>query len=155
METYSPIVAQTRQLCQSILDDKQFQEIVGHIEFFNQNVHKFPEYLDFLELQGDLEEKRHNGEELTAEDRTAYETAFEKAMSNEDVATFVACQEQLDQLVEMVTGYVNETIDNGTIPEHDEVMSQVGAHHHHHGCGDDCGCEDGSGGCGDDCGCSH
>lgn len=134
MQEKSKIVTKIEELCQEIINDERFCEIQKSILNFNENADKYPEYFDFLDYQGELEEKKHSGEAISQEEAQKYQQMLETAFEIPDVVKFVRCQDQLDQLSDLVGQYIDFTLDHGRVPSSEELEED--------------NCQDGSCGCG-------
>lgn len=157
------ILAKVIQLCTEITENEQFKDNYNAIENFVKDGENNGDYLQLLEAQGELQQKKHEGT-LTEEEIYGFEDECTRVFAQEPVKNFLEAQDALDQLGELSTKFIELTIARGAVPSIDDVVEEIQAEHAHahghahgEGCGDDHECcgehEDGEHGCGDDCGC--
>ena len=130
----SAIVQKTRELCQSILDNPEFQSIRKSIDVFMADERAKEAYQSLVEKSEELNHKQHQGVQLTQEEISEYETHRERVVNNPVAADFIKAQQEVHGIQESVNKYLSKTLELGRVPNAEDL--------------------DG-GNCGHGCGCSH
>jgi len=127
----SPITQRTLELCQAIVDQSDFQVLKQHLDAFLGNELLKYEYQQINGLGDLLRMKQGQGLELKEEEVTQFEALREKFLNDPVAKGFLDAQEQLQQLHEVVSRFLNKTFELGRRPEYEDV---------HDGSCSDCGC---------------
>jgi cell fate (sporulation/competence/biofilm development) regulator YlbF (YheA/YmcA/DUF963 family) len=127
----SPITERTLDLCQAIVDQADFQVLKQKLDAFMSNELLKFEYQQINGMGDLLRMKQGQGLELKPEEVTHFETLREKFLNDPVAQGFLDAQEQLQQLHEVVSRYLNKTFELGRRPEYEDV---------HDGSCSDCGC---------------
>jgi cell fate (sporulation/competence/biofilm development) regulator YlbF (YheA/YmcA/DUF963 family) len=128
------ITLKTRELCQSILDHPDFQNLRRDIDAFMADDGAKQDYQTLVEQGEELHHKQHQGVRLSQGEIDSYESLRQKVVANPLAASFIRAQQEVQHLQESVGKYVAKTLELGRVPNEDELS-------------------DGS--CGHGCGCSH
>jgi len=128
----SPITQRTLELCQAIVDQSDFQALKQKLDAFLSNELLKFEYQQVNGLGDLLRMKQGQGLELKEEEVTQFETLREKFLNDPVAKGFLDAQEQLQQLHEVVSRFLNKTFELGRRPEYEDV---------HDGSCSDCGCQ--------------
>lgn len=129
------ILDKTKELCQSILDHPDFQELRRNIDTFMADESAKQEYQSLVEKSEELHHKQHQGARLTQEEIDGYESHRQKVVDNPVAAGFIRAQQEVHQMQESINKYLSKTLELGRVPTSEELG--------------------GDGGCGEGCGCSH
>lgn len=129
----TPVVAKTKELCRTILDQPAYQEMRRQISAFLQNADAVEQYRRLCDLQDVLHSRQEAGEALSDEEYANFEREESAFLANPLAAGFIDAQRQMHQIEKTVAQYVRKTFELGRMPEADDF-------------GGGCGC--GSGGCG-------
>jgi len=127
----SPITQRTLDLCQAIVEQTDFQTLKQQLDAFMSNELLKYEYQQVNGLGDLLRMKQGQGLELKPEEVTQFETLREKFLNDPVAKGFLDAQEQLQQLHEVVSRFLNKTFELGRRPEYEDV---------HDGSCSDCGC---------------
>ena len=127
----SPITQRTLELCQAIVDQNDFQVIKRKLDDFMSNELLKFEYQQVNGLGDLLRMKQSQGVELKPEEVTTFEAMREKFLGDPVAQGFLDAQEQLQQLHEVVSRFLNKTFELGRRPDYEDV---------HDGSCRDCGC---------------
>jgi cell fate (sporulation/competence/biofilm development) regulator YlbF (YheA/YmcA/DUF963 family) len=128
----SPITQRTLELCQAIVDQSDFQVLKQKLdEFLSNELLKF-EYQQVNGMGELLRMKQSQGLELKPEEITQFEALREKFLGDPVAQGFLDAQEQLQQLHEVVSRFLNKTFELGRRPDYEDV---------HDGSCRDCGCQ--------------
>jgi len=127
----SPITQRTLELCQAIVDQSDFQVLKQKLDAFLSNELLKFEYQQINGLGDLLRMKQGQGLDLKPEEVTQFETLREKFLTDPVAQGFLDAQEQLQQLHEVVSRFLNKTFELGRRPEYEDV---------HDGSCSDCGC---------------
>lgn len=131
----TPVVAKTKELCQTILDQSAYQEMRHTIEEFLSNATVRAQYNHLCNLQEALQHKHGHGEEITESDMIEFQREEAAFLDNPVAQGFINAQRAMQKIEATVSAYIRKTFELGRLPAEDEVSTG--------GCG--CG---GSGSCG-------
>lgn len=134
-------MSKTKELCDTITQDKQFQSLIKKVEAFLSNDAARTQYQAVGEKGEALHQKQHAGVELSAQEVQEFEQARESLMENPIANSFLEARSELEALHQSVNKYVGMTIELGRVPTPEDFASAEGG-----------GCCGGSGGGG--CGCN-
>ena len=131
----SAVVQKTRELCQTILDQPDFQELRRRIDAFMADASTRGQY-DSLMMKGQLlHDKQHAGLPLDGAEIAAFESLRENFLKNPVARGFLDAQEDMQKMQQSITQYISKTLELGRVPEESDL--------------------DTGGGCGHGCGCHH
>jgi len=128
----SLITQRTLDLCQAIVDQSDFQVLKQKLDDFMSNELLKFEYQQVNGMGDLLRMKQSQGLELKPEEITQFEVMREKFLGDPVAQGFLDAQEQLQQLHEIVSRFLNKTFELGRRPEYEDV---------HDGSCRDCGCQ--------------
>ena len=130
----SIIIQKTRELCQIIIEQPEFQGIRRRIDSFMTNEEAKTIYQTVVERGDQLQQKQQMGLPLTDEEVAAFETQRETLVNHPIARSFLDAQQEMHKLQETVGQYVAKTFELGRVPEAEDFSA---------------------GSCGSSCGCSH
>lgn len=133
----TPVVQKTRELCETIVQQDQFPEILARIERFLADSEAQALYQNLTEVHEKLVSQQEQGDELSADEISAYERQREAVFANEVAGGFVAARQDMHTVQETVMRYVGLTFELGRVPTEEDLQ----------GCGSG-GCDSCSSGCG-------
>lgn len=110
-----------RELCQTLVDHKDFQTWVGNIKGFMEDEKAKFEYQMLNELGGMLQQKQAMGAEITDEEAGKFESLRESFTNNEAAMAFVKTQERLQLMQDHILRYVQRTFEVGHVPTEEEM----------------------------------
>ena len=126
------VIQKTRELCQAILDEPDFQATRQRIETFMADDQARAQY-DGLMVKGQsLQQKQDMSLPLSGEEVTDFEQHREALLNNPVAKGFLDAQEQLRQMQQSVGEYVSKTLELGRVPGPEDFDSG--------GCGHSCSC---------------
>ena len=128
----STIVQKTRDLCQSILDHPEFQDLRKSIDTFMADEKAKGEYQSLVEKSEELNHKQHSGVQLSPEEISAYESHRERVVGNPLAAEFIRAQQEVHGIQESVNKFLSKTFELGRVPSDEELDGGS--------CGSGCGC---------------
>lgn len=126
------IIAKTRELCQTILDQPEFQSIRQRLDIFLANEEAKNQYQIVVEKGDALQQKQQFGLPLDGQEITEFERSREDLLKNPVAQDFLEAQQQMHQIRESVMQFVTKTFELGRVPTMDDFSSG--------GCGPSCGC---------------
>jgi cell fate (sporulation/competence/biofilm development) regulator YlbF (YheA/YmcA/DUF963 family) len=132
--TQNAVIEKTRELCQVILDQPEYQRIRQQVDAFLNSDQAQQQYQTLASKGEYLQHKQAQNLPLSGEEIAEYESQREAFFSNPVARDFVGAQQAMHKMQETVAQYVAKTYELGRIPTEDDF-------------------EDGS--CGSKCGCSH
>jgi len=135
METHledGPIVQKTRELCETILQQPQFQSIRSRIDQF-LNDESAKSQFDALNEKGEfLHHKQHQGVQLTEAEIADFQKDRDAVLANPVIRNFLDAQHEVHNIQETVSQYVGKTFELGRLPQASDFDSES--------CGPGCGC---------------
>ena len=128
----SVLLHKTRELCQTILDQPEFQTLRRRIDAFMANDTVRGQY-DSLMLKGQLlQQKQQAGMPLDGPEIDDFEKLRASFLDNPVARSFLDAQEDMQKLQQSVSQYVTKTFELGRVPEESDLDSGS--------CGHGCGC---------------
>jgi cell fate (sporulation/competence/biofilm development) regulator YlbF (YheA/YmcA/DUF963 family) len=124
------VVQKTKELCQAILDQPEFQRIRQGLDAFMANDEVRGQYQALSEKGEYLQHKQQTGGELGDEEIAAFEKERQTFLDNPVARGFLDAQKEMHRMQESVTHYVTKTFELGRIPEESDFES----------CGHGCNC---------------
>ena len=128
----SVITQKTRELCQTILDQPEVQNIRRQIESFMTNDEAKTQYQLLSEKGEFLQHKQQQGLTLSNEEIADFEQSREALFNNPVARGFLDAQQEMHKMQESLGQYVAKTFELGRVPSPDDFQSGS--------CGSGCGC---------------
>jgi cell fate (sporulation/competence/biofilm development) regulator YlbF (YheA/YmcA/DUF963 family) len=128
----SAVIRKTRDLCQTILDQPEYQEIRERLMAFQMDDTAQAQYQSLSEKQGVLQRKQEQGQELTDQDIDGFERERDAFMRNPVASGFIDAQQQLHEVKKAITQLVARTFELGRVPRPEEMKAGP--------CGQGCEC---------------
>jgi cell fate (sporulation/competence/biofilm development) regulator YlbF (YheA/YmcA/DUF963 family) len=128
----SAITQKTKELCQAILDQPEFQAIRRQIDSFMTDEAAKSQYQLVSERGEFLHHKQQQGLTLSNEEITEFEQQREALFNNPVARGFLDAQQEMHKMQESVGQYVSKTLELGRVPTSDDFQSGS--------CGSGCGC---------------
>ncbi len=132
--TENPVVEKTRELCQTILSQPEFQGVLRDVESFMNDGDAKAHYEKLSEKGEYLHHKQHQGVTLSTEEIDEYEKLRTSFLANPVARNFLSAQEKVQEVQQTVGQYVSKTLELGRVPTEQDFESEGG------GCGSGCGC---------------
>ena len=130
--TENAVIEKTRELCQTILNQPEYQAIRRQVDTF-LNDEKAQAQYEILSAKGEhLQHKQAQNLPLSGEEIADYESHREQFFSNPVARDFVGAQQAIHKMQETVAQYVAKTYELGRVPAAEDLDSG--------GCGSGCGC---------------
>ncbi len=126
-------IRKTRELCQTLLDQPEFQSIRARIETFMANDGAKSQYQMVMEQGDSLQHKQQMGAPLDGGEIAEFEKNRDSLLANPVAREFIDAQQQMHKMQESVMQYVAKTFELGRVPTNDDFSS---GH-----CGPTCGCD--------------
>lgn len=136
--TETPVMAKTRELCETIVAQPGFKSMIEKIDTFTQNEDARSQYDQVLQKQELLQRKQEEGQQLTQEEIKDFEEDRDELLRNPIAHGFIEAQGEMREVQQSVMNYVSKTFELGRVPVEEDLQSS--------------GCCGGGGGGG--CGCS-
>ncbi len=132
--TEETIVTQkTKELCQAILDEPSLRTARAKIDRFMADDGAKLQYENLMSKGQSLQQKQQSGQQLAADEISAFEKERDVVLSNPVSRNFLEAQEELHHVHESINKHVSKTLELGRVPT-DEDMDAGGS------CGSGCGC---------------
>ena len=132
VQTEDAIVQKTRELCETIVQQPQFQSIRQRVETFLADPEAQSQYECLSDLGQQLQEKQHQGQTLTSAEIAAFDRQRDIFAGNAVARAFVEAQEEMHHLQQRITKYVSKTLELGAVPSEEDLDGGS--------CGSGCGC---------------
>ncbi len=126
------IIQQTKELCQTIIDQPEFRQIRTRIDAFMGDDAAKAQYQLVMEKGDELQQKQQTGMPLDNNDIAEFEKNRELLLNNPVAANFLTAQQQMHKIQESVMQYVSKTFELGRVPTMEDFPAE--------GCGPSCGC---------------
>lgn len=131
--TEETIVSQkTRDLCQSIVDQPEFQIIRQRVEAFLGDEAAKSQYQSVMEKGDALQQRQNAGVPIDNTEIAEFEQQRDALMSNPVARNFLEAQQQMHKTQESVMQFVSKTYELGRVPTLEDFSSGE--------CGSGCGC---------------
>jgi cell fate (sporulation/competence/biofilm development) regulator YlbF (YheA/YmcA/DUF963 family) len=124
------VTVKTRELCQAILDQPDFQGWRRNIDAFLNDDKARAQYDGLVNKGQALQQKQQNALPLSGEEVADFEQHREELLKNPVAREFLDAQQELHELQESIQHYVSKTLELGRLPTAEEMESSCG-----HGCG--------------------
>jgi cell fate (sporulation/competence/biofilm development) regulator YlbF (YheA/YmcA/DUF963 family) len=125
------ILQKTRELCQAILEQPEFQNLRQQIDTFMSNDEAKLQYQNLSERGEYLQHKQMQGAALTNDEVAEFEQQRQTFVNNPVARGFMEAQQEMQKVQESVSQYVTKTFELGRLPGPEDFES---------GCGHGCGC---------------
>src|SRR5262245_65108401 len=102
----SPVIQKTRELCQTILDQPDFQSLRARIDTFLADDQAKMQYQTVVEKSDLLNQKQQMGVPLTAEEIADFESQRDALVKNPVPRAFMDAQADMRRMQESVQKYV-------------------------------------------------
>ena len=126
------IVEKTRELCQTIVAQPEFQSIRNRIDAFMADEKAKTQYQNVMEKGEMLQQKQQMGVALTPDEISDFEKNRDALVSNPVARDFIDAQQAMQKVQESVGQYVAKTFELGRAPTDQDFDSGS--------CGSGCGC---------------
>jgi len=130
--TQDSVQQKTRELCQAIVDQPEFQKMREQVDAFMGDDAAKSLYQSVMEKGEMLQYKQQTGSPLSADEISAFEKDRDALVSNPVARDFLAAQEQMNKVQQTVGQYVSKTLELGRMPTEDDFAGES--------CGSGCGC---------------
>lgn len=126
------ITTKIRELCQTILDQPEFQAMRRDIDAFLADERAQSQYQQ-VATQGELlQQKQQMGAPLDGNEIAEFERAREALLGNPVARAFLDAQQAMHRVQETVHQHLGKTFELGRVPEPQDLD--------HGSCGSGCGC---------------
>jgi cell fate (sporulation/competence/biofilm development) regulator YlbF (YheA/YmcA/DUF963 family) len=126
------VLQKTRELCETIVQQPEFQQIRSRIDAFMANEQAKEQYQLVVEKGESLQQKQQMGMPLSNDEIAEFEKHRETLVNNPVAKGFLDAQNQMHKMQESVGQYVAKTFELGRIPAAEDFDSGS--------CGTGCGC---------------
>jgi cell fate (sporulation/competence/biofilm development) regulator YlbF (YheA/YmcA/DUF963 family) len=126
------IVEKTRELCETIIAQPDFQRIRNRIDAFMADDAAKIQYQTVMEKGDTLQQKQQMGVQLTAEEISEFEKNRDALVNNPVARDFLDAQQAMQKVQQSVGQYVSKTFELGRTPTDQDFDSGS--------CGSGCGC---------------
>jgi cell fate (sporulation/competence/biofilm development) regulator YlbF (YheA/YmcA/DUF963 family) len=126
------ITQKTRELCQTIVDQPEFENIRKRIDTFMADEGAKLQYQTVMEKGEMLQHKQQMALPMTAEEISDFEKSRDALVNNPVARDFLDAQQAMQKVQESVGQYVSKTFELGRAPTEEDFSSGS--------CGSGCGC---------------
>lgn len=128
----TPVLRKTRELCQTILEQPDFQSIRQRIETFLGDEQARGQYDELVQKGQALQRKQQNSIPLTGEEIAEFERDRDSLLNNPVARNFLDAQEELHGFKQTIQRYLNKTLELGRLPTAEDLDESS--------CGHGCSC---------------
>lgn len=132
----SMVMQKTRDLCEAIVGDAEYQDLLGKVESFLADDEARLTYQAVHERGQELNEKQRAGLELGPGEIAAFEEARAGLLGNVVASEFMQAQQDLENLQMSVSRLVGMSMELGRVPTAEDLAQAAGGGC----CGGGCGC---------------
>jgi len=132
--TQDSVQQKTRELCQAIVEQPEFQEMRRQVEVFLGDDKAKTQYQSVMEKGELLQHKQNMGAPMSNDEITEFEKERDALVNNPVARGFLDARQQMQKVQESVGQYVAMTFELGRLPTEEDL---------------------GGGSCGSGCGCHH
>lgn len=137
----SVVMTKLRELCEVIVGDSEYKEVLSKIETFLGDDEARLNYQSVQELGNELNQKQQAGLQLSEQEIEKFEATRNELLNNSVASNFVEAQQSLETVQTAVSRMVGMTLELGRVPTAEDVQQASS------GGGGCCG-GSGGGGCG-------
>ena len=130
--TEDAIIEKTKELCQTIVEQPEFQSLRRQVDAFLANEESKLQYQLVVEKGEALQQKQQTGMPLSNDEIAEFEKHRETLINNPIARGFLDAQQEMHKVQESVGQYVAKTLELGRMPTVDDFPSGS--------CGSGCGC---------------
>lgn len=116
------ILVKTRDLCAALVELPQFQSIRERIERFAADESATQTYGALTQAAGALQEKQAAGMPISSSELAAFETLQQRFMDHPLGQGFIAAQQEMGELQELINAHVAKTFQLGRVPRPSDLM---------------------------------
>jgi cell fate (sporulation/competence/biofilm development) regulator YlbF (YheA/YmcA/DUF963 family) len=131
-QTEDAVLQKTLELCETIVQQPQFQSIRQRVDAFMGDPAAMKQYQSLSEKGRSLHERQHQGLALDGREVAAFESERDAFLSSAIGKGFVEAQEEMHEMQSEVQRLVSKTFELGRVPS--ETDLEEGS------CGHGCGC---------------
>jgi len=126
------ILEKTKELCQTILDQLDFQTIRQQVDAFMGDESIKTQYQELSDRGAMLQHKQQTGAPLDMVEISDFEKRREAFLNSPVAQGFLEAQQAMHSVQESVTQYLSKTFELGRLPQPEDFD--------HGSCGHGCGC---------------
>src|SRR5437867_5286203 len=124
--TEDAILQKTRELCQTIVDQPEFQALRSQVDAFMAHEESKQQYQLVMEKGEALQHKQQMGAPLSHDEIAEFEKHRETLINNPIARGFLDAQQEIHKVQESVSTYVSKTLELGRIPTSDDLSGSCG-----------------------------
>lgn len=128
----SVVMKRTRELCQAVLEEPDFQDIRQKVDAFLADEQIRAQYQDLTDRGALLQHRQQSGMPLDMAEIADFEKRRDQFLTHPVAQGFLAAQQAMQNLQESVGQYLAKTFELGRMPQREDFD--------HGTCGHGCGC---------------
>ena len=129
----SVVLIKTRELCQTLLEAPDFEDVRRQIDNFMSSDLAKEQYQRVAEKMDVLNQKKQMGLDITDEEIDSFNSDRKQLMENPVAKGFIEAQQEVQRMQDFLNQYVAKTFELGRVPQDSDFRS---------GCSDGgCGCK--------------
>lgn len=140
LEDDSAVMSKTRDLCETIARDADYQDLLAKVETFLSNDEARLSYQSVHERGQALNQKQQSGLQLAESEIAEFEGARAELLGNSVASEFIQAQQTLEALQTSVSRMVGMTLELGRVPTPEDIAQASGGGCCGGGGGGGCGC---------------
>ncbi len=117
----SPVIEKTIELCETIVEQPQFQRIKQDIDAFLSDAPARSMYESLVEKQHFLMSKQERGHDLTEEEIADFEGERDRVMGHPLASAFLEARDHIQRVQNSVAQYVAKTFELGRVPQESDL----------------------------------
>ena len=127
------IETQVQALCTAIAESQEVRSARDQAEAFLANQDVVGQYREMMTLGAQLQQRHQSGEQLDDAEIAHFQELKSTTEASDLVQGFQSAQRTLQEVANLVNGYVTKTLETGRVPSPEEMASEGS-------CGEGCGC---------------
>ena len=131
-QTETVVVQKTRELCEAIVQQPEFQAIRQQMDTFMADPETQKQYESLNERHHHLQHKQQQGVQLAPAEISAFDAERDAFFSNPVAKGFVDAQQAMHEIQHEINQLVSKTFELGRVPSAEDLESGS--------CGSGCGC---------------
>jgi cell fate (sporulation/competence/biofilm development) regulator YlbF (YheA/YmcA/DUF963 family) len=124
------VLQKTKELCQAILDQPEFQKLRQNLDAFMGNDDVRGQYQALSEKGESLQHRQQSGGQLSDDEIAEFERDRQSFLNNPVARGYLDAQQEMHRVQESVSHFVTKTFELGRVPEEADFE----------GCGHGCNC---------------
>lgn len=112
-------------LCTAMLDNTRIRDYDKLVKSFMENEASRTKFDRVADLEDELHERQHDGEEIAESEIDKLETLQQEMLDDPECRSFLEVQDSIQEMMLTVEQYLAAALELGRIPTKDEVLERL------------------------------